>query len=118
MSPVSARNYIDGNWAVSGDLFESVNPARRSEIVGTAPRSNAADVDAAVAAAKHAYETWRDLSWVKRAEYVDTFAQLVKRGARQVARGLEAIDNLGGNAGERRVALGVGLLAILGDVAQ
>lgn len=85
MAPVSARNYIDGAWQTPGDVFESVNPAKKSEIVGTAPKSTAADVDAAVASAKHAFESWRDLSWVKRAEYIDTFAQLVKRDIDEIA---------------------------------
>jgi aldehyde dehydrogenase (NAD+) len=79
MNSVQARNYIDGQWQEIRQQFESLNPADRRELIGTAPLSDAADVDAAVAAAKNAYPAWRDLSWVKRAEYIDTFAQLLKR---------------------------------------
>ena len=50
-----------------------------SDVVGIVPLSDAYDVNAAVAAAKAAYHTWRDLSWVKRAEIIDNFAQLLKR---------------------------------------
>lgn len=85
MAPIQARNYISGDWQTPGETFESVNPARLSEIVAVAPASTSADVDAAVAAAKHAFESWRELSWVKRAEYVDTFAQLVKRDVEEIA---------------------------------
>jgi aldehyde dehydrogenase (NAD+) len=76
---VHARNFIDGAWQEARETFESVNPANRSDVVGIVPLSNASDVDAAVAAAKKAYHTWRELSWVKRAEIIDNFAQLLKR---------------------------------------
>jgi aldehyde dehydrogenase (NAD+) len=85
MSPVTAHNYIDGAWVPSADAFESFNPADRREIIGTAPNSTSTDVDAAVAAAKHAYHSWRELSWVKRAEYVDAFAQLLKRDLDEIS---------------------------------
>jgi aldehyde dehydrogenase (NAD+) len=83
MQSVKARNYIDGQWQESKREFQSINPADRREVIGTAPLSDASDVDAAVAAAKKAFPGWRDLSWVKRAEYIDTFAQLLKRDIAQ-----------------------------------
>src|SRR5579862_5547782 len=79
MTPIKARNYINGEWLDASQEFESLNPANKRDTVGTAPLSGKKEVDQAVAAAKHAYESWRDLSWVKRAEYVDNFAQLLKR---------------------------------------
>lgn len=85
MQPVQAKNYIDGQWQSAGQEFESVNPANKKEIIGTAPLSTASDVDQAVASAKHAYESWRELSWVKRAEYIDTFAQLIKRDLDEIS---------------------------------
>lgn len=85
MQAISALNYVDGAWVPATSTFESVNPADKREIIGTAPLSTAADVDAAVAAAKHAFHSWRELSWVKRAEYIDTFAQLVKRDIEEIS---------------------------------
>jgi len=85
MQPVVAKNYIDGAWQTPGATFESLNPADQREIIGTAPNSSASDVDAAVAAAHHAYKTWRELSWVKRAEYIDAFAQLLKRDIEEIS---------------------------------
>jgi aldehyde dehydrogenase (NAD+) len=79
MAPIKALNLINGDWQETGQVFESLNPANRKETIGTAPLSGAKEVDQAVAAAKHAYESWREMSWVKRAEIIDTFAQLVKR---------------------------------------
>lgn len=82
---ITAKNYIDGEWVSGSQTFESVNPADRREIIGTAPLSTAADVDASVAAAKHAFHSWRELSWVKRAEYIDAFAQLIKRDVEEIS---------------------------------
>lgn len=82
---ITAKNYIDGEWISTEQTFESVNPADRRQVIGTAPRSQAADVETAVASSKHAYHSWRELSWVKRAEYIDTFAQLVKRDVEEIA---------------------------------
>ena len=79
MACTKARNYIGGEWISTSQEFESLNPANKRDTVGTAPLSGSGEVDQAVAAAKHAYESWRELSWVKRAEYVDNFAQLLKR---------------------------------------
>lgn len=79
MTPITAKNYINGEWQPLGQTFESLNPADSKEIVGIAPASGSVDVDAAVAAAKGAFPAWRDLSWVRRAEFIDTFAQLLRR---------------------------------------
>jgi aldehyde dehydrogenase (NAD+) len=85
MASVKASNYINGEWQSAPQEFESVNPANRREIIGTAPLSSKADVDQAVSAAKKAYHAWTELSWVKRAEYVDNFAQLIKRDLTEIS---------------------------------
>jgi len=85
MAPIKARNYINGEWLGTAHEFESLNPANRTEIVGTAPASGKVEVDQAVEAAKQAFKTWRELSWVNRAEIIDTFAQLLKRDLGEIA---------------------------------
>ena len=52
MTPIKARNYINGEWRDGASEFESLNPANQRETIGTAPLSTAKDVDDAVAAAK------------------------------------------------------------------
>ncbi|MDB5113335.1 MAG: hypothetical protein JWL78_405, partial [Chloroflexi bacterium] len=48
-------NHIGGGSVEAGGaVFESLNPARRDEVIGVFPRSGAAEVDAAVAAARAA----------------------------------------------------------------
>ena len=82
------RNYIGGEWvpAKSGQTFESLNPANREDVVGTFPRSGAADVDAAVAAAREAYRAWRATPPPARGEIIQHAAQLMKERKEDLAR--------------------------------
>jgi aldehyde dehydrogenase (NAD+) len=74
------QNSIGGDWvdAGSGETFESVSPAT-GEVLGTFPRSDAADVERAVAAAKAAFEEWRLVPAPKRGEILFRFAQILER---------------------------------------
>lgn len=64
------NNLIGGEWlpAKSGKTFFNLNPADRTDVVGSFPASSAEDVDLAVAAAKKAFVTWRLVPAPKRAE--------------------------------------------------
>ena len=85
MLTTNAGHYIDGEWLFEGrETFESTNPAKKSEVLGTVAKGNADDVDRAVKAAAAAFKTWRELSWVNRAEIVDTFAQLLRRDIEEI----------------------------------
>ena len=74
----SFRNFIGSEWvdASSGETFESVEPAT-GEVIGSFPKSGAADVDRAVAAAKEAYDGWRLTPAPRRAEILYRFASLL-----------------------------------------
>jgi alpha-ketoglutaric semialdehyde dehydrogenase len=56
-------NYINGKWcnAVSGKTFENINPSNRDDILGLFPRSEAKDVDKAVASALSAFQEWKNM---------------------------------------------------------
>ncbi|ARA92294.1 aldehyde dehydrogenase [Rhodothermaceae bacterium RA] len=58
--PPRFQNYIGGTWqdAAGGAVFEDVNPARMSDVIGYFPKSGAADVDRAVQAAREALPAW------------------------------------------------------------
>ncbi len=86
MAPVTAKNLINGEWVGTSQTFESLNPADSKQTIGTAPLSGKSEAEAAVAAAKEAYETWRDWSWVRRAEIIDRFAQLMKRDVEELSK--------------------------------
>lgn len=85
ISTCQAKNLINGEWHSSSNTFQSLNPADRTHVVGEVPRAGKAEADAAVAAAKAAYESWREWSWVRRAEVIDNFAQLLKRDLEELS---------------------------------
>jgi alpha-ketoglutaric semialdehyde dehydrogenase len=74
----SFQNYIGGEWvdSASGETFESTSPAT-GDSIGVFPKSNADDVDRAVAAAKAAFEEWRLVPAPKRGEILYRFANLL-----------------------------------------
>jgi aldehyde dehydrogenase (NAD+) len=74
-TPAQHGNFIAGSWqpAASGETFESRNPST-GELLGTFARSDARDVDAAVAAARAAYPTWRATPAPRRGEILYRFA--------------------------------------------
>src|ERR1700688_4944663 len=83
----TGEHFIGGEWqAAVGERFESFNPARADEVVGHYPRGTAADVDAAVNAARTAYDPWRRTSRVKRGELFLKLAELIEREVDALAR--------------------------------
>lgn len=70
MAQTTYKNFIDGQWvpAISGDVLENRNPADTGEVIGVFPDSNEEDVQAAVAAARAAYDSWRLTPAPRRAE--------------------------------------------------
>jgi aldehyde dehydrogenase (NAD+) len=75
------RHYIGGEWTdgTGDESFTSENPAT-GETLGTFRRGTEADVDAALAEADDAFEEWRELSHIDRAEYLwDIYNELRDR---------------------------------------
>ena len=83
----SVGNYIDGAW-VDPDVehFRSVNPAT-SEALASAPVSDAAAVDAAVQAARRAFDQggWRWRKGSERAKALLAFADALAARAREIS---------------------------------
>jgi len=63
--------YVAGEWREGHgeETFESVNPAT-GEVLGEFVRGTEADVQEATTAAAEAFEEWRALSYIDRAEYL------------------------------------------------
>ena len=81
-------NHIAGTKrdAASGRTFESRNPARHNEVIATFARSSAADVDAAVAAARTALPGWRSTPWPARGAVILRAAELMEERKEELAR--------------------------------
>ncbi len=89
----SFGHYINGAWQkpASGEYFATNNPATGDKIADVA-QADAADVDAAVKAARKALPAWQALSGHQRARYLYALARQVQKHSRRLAV-LETIDN-------------------------
>ena len=68
--------YIDGAWVASaGTGTHEVTDSATEEVIATIPEGTAADVDAAVAAARAAFPAWSALPKEQRAEYLSKMIQ-------------------------------------------
>ncbi len=86
---------INNRWVTSksGKTFPTLNPATGEEICQVA-EADAADVDEAVKAARHAFEKgqWRKMSASERGKLMNKLADLIEKNADDLAK-LEALDN-------------------------
>ena len=88
----SFRNLVGGQTVTPGDWFESMDPFR-GEAWARIPRDGAAQVDAAVAAAKAAFHgAWRDMTASARGQLLYRLADLIAARADDLAR-IETRDN-------------------------
>jgi acyl-CoA reductase-like NAD-dependent aldehyde dehydrogenase len=86
--------FIGGQWreAADGARTEVVDPSRGA-VVTTVAEAGAADVDAAVRAAREAFDsgTWSGLSGRERGRVLHRVAELIRENADELAR-LESLD--------------------------
>ncbi|HEX7018882.1 MAG TPA: aldehyde dehydrogenase family protein, partial [Gemmatimonadaceae bacterium] len=84
-------HFIGGAWTAVGDTFEVIDPST-SRPIARATEGTAADVDAAVAAARNALPAWKALTPHARARYLYALARGVQKHSRLLAV-LESMDN-------------------------
>ena len=86
---------IDGRWvqAASGETFPTYDPAT-GEVICQAPSGDKADIDAAVQAARAAFENgpWRRMTASERGRLIWKLADLLERDLEEFAA-LESLDN-------------------------
>jgi len=94
LSQLQTRMFINGEWrnASSGSTFTLHDPATGQEIARV-PQASAADVDAAVQAAKTAlhHANWRDMLPAVRERLMNKLADLVEQHTDELAR-LETLN--------------------------
>lgn len=89
--------FINGKWQKpkSGKYFDTINPANE-KLLARIAEAGEADVDAAVKAARKAYDTvWSRMPAAERAKYIYRIARLLQEKAREFAV-IESMD--GGKA--------------------
>jgi aldehyde dehydrogenase (NAD+) len=86
-------HFIGGAFrpSANGDSFETFEPAT-GKLLARLAKGGAADVDAAVAAAREAQGPWAALPGHARARHLYALARLIQRHARMIAV-VEALDN-------------------------
>jgi aldehyde dehydrogenase (NAD+) len=84
-------HFIGGRWTEPGATFEVVNPATREHLARVS-QGMAADVNAAVAAARSALPGWRALTPHARARWLYALARGVQKHSRLFAV-VESLDN-------------------------
>ena len=86
-------HFINGEWQspAAGEYFDTVDPSNGEKLASVA-QGSAADVDAAVKAARAASAGWRALTPHARARYLYALARLVQKHSRLLAV-LETMDN-------------------------
>ncbi len=87
------QHFIGGGWEApsAGEYFDTVDPSNGEKLASVA-QGSAADVDAAVTAARAASSGWRALTPHSRARYLYAIARLVQKHSRLLAV-LETMDN-------------------------
>jgi len=87
------RLLIDGQWLDSAQHFDTVNPAT-GEVLTQIVEASAADVDAAVTAARKAIESglWRKMPASERGRLIWRLADLIEKNIDELAE-LETLDN-------------------------
>lgn len=86
-------HFISGEFVdpIESGSFITINPADESALA-TVSEGSAADVDAAVKAARRAFTKWSKLSGAERAKYLYRIARILQERAREFAV-LETLDN-------------------------
>ena len=91
------RLFIAGEWrdGAAGKTFETTNPATE-EVITTIASAEVEDVDAAVAAARRAFDergnAWKKMSAADRGKLLWKMADLIEKNIDEFAR-LETLDN-------------------------
>jgi aldehyde dehydrogenase (NAD+) len=93
---VKLTHYIDGQWVSADTPFDSINPSNTSEVVASYPAGGAAEVGAAVDAARRAFPGWSNASPELRSDLLD------KVGATLMARAAELGELLAREEGKTR----------------
>jgi len=86
-------HFINGSWLepAAGQYFDTVDPSNGEKLASVA-QGSAADIDAAVRAARAALPKWQSLAPHMRARYLYAIARQVQKHSRRLAV-LETMDN-------------------------
>src|SRR5260221_1629679 len=70
---------IGANDVWTGETFDSTNPSRPGEVVGTFAKGRKEDAERAIDVANEAFQTWQHIDPVERARYLTSAASEMRR---------------------------------------
>jgi len=109
---------IDGGQVVTEETFDSVNPARPSEVIGKVCSASTAHADQAVAAANQAFDGWRALPAARRRQILDRAADLMEEQRFDLGAALVLEAGKPWREADADVAEGIDYLRYYGERAE
>src|SRR5512138_465000 len=84
------RNFIAGEWVASqsGRTFENRNPANAQDLIGTFPRSDASDLERAVASAQRGFDQWKRTPAPLRGDVLRRTGDIMAARKEEIARAM------------------------------
>jgi aldehyde dehydrogenase (NAD+) len=81
------KNLIDGKWvdSANGVTFDDINPANKTDVLGSFPRSDHRDIDRAVESARSFFPIWSRVPPIRRSEILHDAARFLDRHAEEVS---------------------------------
>ncbi|MEB2333277.1 MAG: aldehyde dehydrogenase family protein [Anaerolineaceae bacterium] len=79
------KNYINGKWVAGKSAFQTINPANE-ELIADIAQAEISDVDAAVHAAKDAFDAWRLTPAPLRGEILFRIGDLLKQKKEELSQ--------------------------------
>ena len=85
MRDFEGRNYINGEWRATSEMYTKINPAT-GKAQGAFPNSGPSEVSKAVLSARKAFKKWRKVSRFVRSDYMNKVAQLIEERKEKLAK--------------------------------
>ena len=84
MRDFEGRNYINGEWRATDQMYTKINPAT-GKAQGAFPLSGQNEVSKALVSARKAFLKWRKISRFTRSDYMNKVAQIIERDKKKLA---------------------------------
>ena len=85
MRDFEGRNYVNGEWKATSEMYTKINPAT-GKAQGAFPMSNNSEVSQAILSARKAFKKWRKVSRFVRSDYMNKVAQLIEERKEKLAK--------------------------------
>tara|TARA_Y100000593_G_scaffold35778_1_gene69856 strand:- start:11725 stop:13263 length:1539 start_codon:yes stop_codon:yes gene_type:complete len=85
MRDFEGRNYINGEWRATSEMYTKINPST-GKAQGAFPSSGPSEVAKAVLCARKAFRKWRKVSRFVRSDYMNKVAQLIEERRDKLAK--------------------------------